>query len=80
MKKDIHPEFRTVVFHDVGADKMFFIKSTIKTDNSKQIDGIDYPYVLLDVSSASHPFYTGKQKRRASDGRIAKFDKRYARK
>lgn len=77
MRPNIHPEYRTVAFHDIASDTMFLIGSTIETDRTKEVDGVTYPYVTLDVSSASHPFYTGKQKVATQDGRVAKFGQRY---
>ena len=63
MKKEIHPEYRTVLFHDVSVDKYYLIPSTLETDQTKEWeDGNTYPYCPLDVSSASHPFYTGQNK------------------
>lgn len=62
MKPNIHPEYRTVVFHDTSVDEYFKIGSTIKTDREIELDGVTYPYVTIDVSSKSHPFYTGKLK------------------
>ena len=81
MKKDIHPEYQEVLFHDVSVDKYFLIKSTLKTDQTKEWeDGKTYPYYPLDVSSASHPFYTGKQKILDTGGRVQKFEKRFGKK
>ena len=81
MKKDTHPEYQEVLFHDVSADKYFLIKSTLKTDQTKKWeDGKTYPYYPLDVSSASHPFYTGKQKILDTGGRVQKFEKRFGKK
>ena len=80
MKKNIHPEYRTVVFHDLGADKHILVRSTATTDRTIDIDGVTYPYMTLDVSSYSHPFYTGKQKTTTQDGRVALFNKRFGRK
>ena len=78
MKTDIHPESREVLFHDVGVDKYFLIRSTVSTTQTKEWeDGNTYPYYLLDVSSASHPFYTGKQKMLDSGGRVKKFQDRF---
>ena len=62
MKKDIHPEYREVLFHDISVDEYFVIPSTLKTDKTKEYEGKTYPYYTVEVSSASHPFYTGKQK------------------
>ena len=77
MKKDIHPEYRTVAFHDLGVDRMIMVRSTAQTDRTIDIDGVTYPYMTLDVSSYSHPFYTGKQKTSTQDGRVALFNKRF---
>jgi len=63
MKKSIHPDYREVVFQDISTDFAFLTKSTIKTkDTIKWADGKEYPLVKVEVSSQSHPFYTGKQK------------------
>ena len=81
MKKDIHPEYREVLFHDISVDEYFLINSTLKTDKTKEWeDGKTYPYYPLDVSSASHPFYTGKQKILDTGGRVQKFEKRFGKK
>lgn len=80
MKPGIHPEYREVLFHDTAADAYFLIRSTAKTTQTAEYQGKTYPYMTLDVSSASHPFYTGKQNVTKNDGRIAKFNKRFNRK
>ena len=78
MKKGIHPQTREVLFHDVGVDKYFLVPSTVSTTQTKKWeDGNTYPYYVLDVSSASHPFYTGKQKMLDSGGRVKKFQDRF---
>ena len=77
MKLGIHPEYRDVVFHDTSADTYFVIGSTLKTNRTIDYQGKTYPYMTVDVSSASHPFYTGKQQVAQNDGRIAKFNKRF---
>ncbi|MCE2029412.1 type B 50S ribosomal protein L31 [Sessilibacter corallicola] len=79
MKPDIHPEYRDVVFHDTTSDSYFVIGSTLKTDRTIDYQGTTYPYMTIDVSSKSHPFYTGKQRVSQNDGRVAKFNKRYKR-
>ncbi|WP_277591784.1 type B 50S ribosomal protein L31 [Pseudomonas chlororaphis] len=79
MKANIHPAYRTVLFHDTAADVYFLIGSTVDTDRTQRhSDGNTYPYVTLDVSSASHPVYTGQQRKTQSEGRIAGFNKRFA--
>lgn len=79
MKKGIHPEFRDVVFRDVSCNFMFLSKSTIKSNEKiKWEDGKEYPVVSVEVSSESHPFFTGKQKLMDTEGRVERFRKRYA--
>ena len=56
MKKNIHPTSRDIVFHDTNVDKKMIIKSTLKTNRTIILDGVEYPYMPLDVSSFSHPF------------------------
>ncbi|MFD2176149.1 type B 50S ribosomal protein L31 [Veronia pacifica] len=77
MKQGIHPKYRKVAFHDTGADKYIVVGSTIETSRTVEIDGETYPYVTLDVSSFSHPFYTGTQRVARQDGRVARFAKRF---
>ena len=79
MKKGIHPEYREVLFHDTSVDQYFIIPSTLNTDQTKEYkDGKTYPYYPLDVSSASHPFYTGQHKIVDTGGRVDRFKKRFA--
>jgi large subunit ribosomal protein L31 len=79
MKPGIHPEYRPVLFHDTAADVFFLIGSTAATDRTHtHTDGITYPYLALDVSRASHPIYTGQQRKTQAEGRIAGFNKRFA--
>lgn len=77
MKPNIHPEYRDVVFHDTSCDAYFVIGSTMKTARTIDYEGETYPYVTLDVSSKSHPFYTGEQRMTKSDGQVAKFRGRF---
>jgi large subunit ribosomal protein L31 len=78
MKKDIHPEYNHIVFRDEGADFQFLTRSTLKSDKTiKWEDGNEYPLYTMDISSASHPFYTGKRKLVDAAGRIDKFNRRY---
>ena len=78
MKAGIHPEYNEVIFHDTSANKSFMIRSTYKSSQTmKWHDGKDYPVCYLDTSSASHPFYTGKQTQTKSDGRVAKFNQKF---
>jgi len=82
MKKDIHPSnYRFVVFKDMSCDYSFLTRSTIETkDTVVWEDGQEYPLYKLEISSKSHPFYTGKNSFIDTAGRIDKFNKRYAKK
>lgn len=79
MRPDIHPHYRTVVFHDTSANEYFKVGSTIRTDREIELDGVKYPYITIEVSSSSHPYYTGKQKVISSEGSAARFQQRYGR-
>ncbi|MDO8575229.1 MAG: type B 50S ribosomal protein L31 [bacterium] len=78
MKKDIHPkEYRPVIFHDNSNGAKFLISSTIKTkETAKWEDGKEYPVAFIEISSASHPFYTGNEKVMDAAGRVEKFKTR----
>ena len=80
MKKDIHPNYRAVVFNDLASGEKFLTRSTVKTTDKtiEWEDGNTYPVVDVEISSASHPFYTGKQRIMDSAGRVEKFKNRYA--
>ncbi len=79
MKKDIHPEYREVLFHYISLEEYLIFKTNISTDKTKEWeDGKTYPYYTLDISSSSHPFYTGKQKMIDTAGQVDKFKKRYS--
>jgi large subunit ribosomal protein L31 len=79
MKKDIHPDYREVVFLDAAGNFSFLSRSTVKTNQTIQwSDGKTYPLVRLDISSASHPFFTGKMKLVDSTGQIERFNKKFA--
>ncbi len=78
MKPDIHPEYREVVFKDKQANFGILTRSTIKTKETiKWEDGNEYPVYYVDISSASHPFYTGKQQFVDTMGRVEKFRKKF---
>jgi large subunit ribosomal protein L31 len=78
MKAGIHPEYKEVVFLDTTSEVKFISRSTIKTsDTIVMEDGKTYPLVKIEVSSASHPFYTGKNVFLDTAGRVEKFNKRY---
>ncbi|MEQ8237664.1 MAG: type B 50S ribosomal protein L31 [Cyclobacteriaceae bacterium] len=81
MKKEIHPEYREVVFFDTTSDFKFMTKSTMTSEETiKWEDGNEYPVVKIEVSSASHPFYTGKNILLDTAGRVEKFNKKYKKK
>ena len=78
MKKDIHPDYRPVVFQDSGADFAFLTRSTVASKETiTWEDGQEYPLVRVDVSSKSHPFYTGKQNIVDTAGRVDRFRRKY---
>jgi large subunit ribosomal protein L31 len=77
MRKDIHPAYHPVVYVDVGADFEFQSRSTLTSDETRTIDGVDHYVIKLEISSASHPFYTGKQHFVDTAGRIEKFRQRF---
>ncbi len=77
MKKGIHPEYRDVVFHDMSSDYKFVTRSTVQTKDTMEYEGKTYPLVKIEVSSQSHPFYTGKNVLLDTAGRIDKFRKKY---
>ena len=79
MKKGIHPEdYRLVVFKDMSNEHTFITRSTAKTKDTIEIDGVTYPLVKLEISNTSHPFYTGVEKRLDTAGRAEKFKARMA--
>lgn len=82
MKKDLHPEeYRSVIFEDVTSGQRFLIGSTIATEKTdKWEDGKEYPVFQVEISSASHPFYTGQSKTIDTAGRVEKFKARAAKK
>ena len=78
MKAGIHPEsYRPVAFRDMSNGDTFITRSTIATKETVEIDGVTYPLVKLEISSSSHPFYTGKQKLVDTAGRVDKVMNRY---
>jgi large subunit ribosomal protein L31 len=78
VKPDIHPNYRPVVFQDTSSDFQFLTKSTIEaTDTIEWDDGNTYPLAKVEISSASHPFYTGKQILVDTTGRVERFRRRY---
>ena len=80
MKKGIHPTYRDVVFKDVSSDFEIITKSTIKTTEKTTVNGKEYDLFKVDISSASHPFYTGTQRVMDTEGRVDRFKKKYGKK
>jgi large subunit ribosomal protein L31 len=79
MKKGIHPEnYRLVAFKDMSNNDVFLTKSTADTNETIDVDGVEYPLVKMEISRTSHPYYTGKSKLVDTAGRIDKFKSKYA--
>ncbi|NCT67586.1 MAG: type B 50S ribosomal protein L31 [Rhodanobacteraceae bacterium] len=79
MKADIHPNYKPVVFQDISSDFVFLTRSTMSSKETiKWEDGQEYPLIKVEISSHSHPFFTGKQKIVDTAGRVDKFRRRYA--
>ncbi len=81
MKKDIHPAYKEVIFLDTQSEYKFLTRSTMTSEETiKWEDGNTYPLIKVEVSSASHPFYTGKRVFLDTAGRVEKFNRRYKKK
>jgi large subunit ribosomal protein L31 len=79
MKKDIHPQnYRPVVFQDLNNSQTYLTRSTVATDDTIKLDGVDYPLVKVHISSSSHPFFTGEERIVDIEGRVDKFKARAA--
>jgi large subunit ribosomal protein L31 len=79
MKKDTHPSnYRLVVFQDLNDNTTFLTRSTVATDDTIKLDGVEYPLVKVHISSSSHPFYTGEERILDIEGRVDKFKARAA--
>ena len=78
MKKGIHPaDYRLVVFKDMSNEHTFISKSTAKTRETIELDGVTYPLIKIEISNTSHPYYTGKMKLVDTAGRVDKYMNRY---
>ncbi|WP_336249788.1 type B 50S ribosomal protein L31 [Stomatohabitans albus] len=77
MRADIHPEYREVVFQDTAAGWSFITRSTIETKETTTIDGVEYPLKRIEISAASHPYYTGQMKIVDTAGRVDRYKRRY---
>lgn len=81
MKKNIHPEgYRSVVFEDLASGAKFLIGSTIATTETAKFEGKEYPKTIVEISSKSHPFYTGEDRMLDKTGRVERFKQRAAKK
>ncbi|MEM7284308.1 MAG: type B 50S ribosomal protein L31 [Pseudomonadota bacterium] len=81
MKKEIHPDYGPVVFKDTSCGFAFLTRSTATSDATIEWeDGNTYPLINVEISSASHPVYTGEQRKTTSEGRIAQYQKRFGKK
>jgi len=77
MKRDIHPDYHPVVFQDATTGDAFMTRSTITSDRTIEWDGRTYPLVVVDISAASHPFWTGSRRHIDTAGQVEKFRRRY---
>lgn len=77
MKSDIHPDYNPIVFRDLASGSTFLTRSTLTSDKTIELDGVTYPLIDVEISSESHPFYTGKQRILDSAGRVERFNQRF---
>jgi large subunit ribosomal protein L31 len=80
MKEGIHPDYHPVLFIDSATGREWLSRSTLKSNEKRKIDGQEVPVVHLDISAESHPFWTGQQRSLDTEGRVDRFNKRYAKK
>jgi large subunit ribosomal protein L31 len=80
MRKGIHPDYHKVLFVDSATGEEWVTRSTLGSSETRQVDGEELPVVRLEISSASHPFWTGKLREVDSDGKIDRFRRRYGKK
>ena len=80
MRKGIHPDYHKVLFVDSATGEEWVTRSTLGSSETRQVDGEEIPVVRLEISSASHPFWTGKLREVDSDGKIDRFRRRYGKK
>jgi large subunit ribosomal protein L31 len=77
MKPDIHPDYHKVLFVDSATGAEWVSRSTLTSKETREIEGEELPVVKLEISSVSHPFWTGKMRELDADGKIDRFRKRY---
>lgn len=80
MKAEIHPQVNPVIFLDTGNGEEFISRSTMKSEETREIDGVEHFVIRLEISAASHPFFTGQQRFVDTAGRIEKFQRKYGKK
>jgi large subunit ribosomal protein L31 len=80
MKEGIHPVYRDVVYKDMSSGTTFLTRSCAQTKETIEHDGKEYPVIKVEISSASHPFYTGQERLVDTAGRVEKFNKKYGKK
>ena len=80
MKEGIHPAYHKVLFVDSATGQEWVSRSTVSSNEKREVAGEEIPVVRLEISSASHPFWTGKMREVDSDGKIDRFRRRYAKK
>ena len=80
MKENIHPKVYPVVFVDAATGNEIISRSTMTSQQTKEVDGVEHYVIRLDVSSHSHPFWTGQRIRRSKEGRVEQFNRRFKRK
>jgi len=77
VKSDIHPNYHDVIFVDTATGTEWTTRSTMTSKNTREVDGAQVPVVKLEISSASHPFWTGTMREVDADGKIDRFRRRY---
>ncbi len=77
MKPDIHPDYHKVLFVDNATGNQWVSRSTLSSDQTKEVDGEELPVIRLEISAESHPFWTGQQRAMDTEGRVDRFNKRY---
>ncbi|MFP8879610.1 MAG: type B 50S ribosomal protein L31 [Myxococcota bacterium] len=80
MKADTHPDYHKVLFIDTATGDEWVTRSTVKSKETREVDGEEIPVVKLEISSYSHPFWTGKMREVDADGKIDRFRRRYGKK
>lgn len=80
MKEGIHPEYHPAIFRDVSTGDEIMTRSTITSKDKREVDGVEYNVISMDITSFTHPFFTGKQKLLDTEGRIDRFRRKYGNK